>query len=85
MDDWREIVKKAVEKAQGYHGAKERAWITALLLGKEPMSLFRLATLEASGYSPDDDIKQAVESEKLSRQWTTELTVSELHTDAKKS
>lgn len=66
LDDWRDIVKRALEQAKGAQGEKARNWITGLLLGKEPLSLTRLAVLEA-GFPVEDEIQKDVVSERNSR------------------
>ena len=64
LDDWREIVGKAVEAAK--QGDKDaRAWLSRYALGDKPVSLDKLAEREARGISDDDIIEARAEMSRL--------------------
>lgn len=56
LDDWREVVARAVADAKaGDQGA--RNWLAKYLLGANPRTLLEIATDERIGMTPDDDIR----------------------------
>ncbi|MBI5879945.1 MAG: hypothetical protein HZB53_20040 [Chloroflexi bacterium] len=55
LDDWRQIVARAVADAKA--GDKSaRDWLSRYLLGETPITLTELATREAAGVTPEEEI-----------------------------
>ncbi len=52
LDDWREIVMRAVADAKG-GDAKAREWLSERLMGSEPSSLLQLAADERAGLTSE--------------------------------
>ena len=56
LDDWREVVARAVADAKaGDQGA--RNWLAKYLLGSTPRTLLQIAADERCGLTADDDIR----------------------------
>ena len=56
LDDWREVVARAVADAKtGDQGA--RNWLAKYLLGSTPRTLLEIAADERRGLTPDDNIR----------------------------
>jgi hypothetical protein len=55
LDDWKDIVKAAVQAAKEGDG-KARGWLTRYLIGTDPLSLTDLAADEAAELGTERDI-----------------------------
>ena len=62
LDDWRDIVSRAVKDARS-GDAKARDWLSRYALGSEPMSLTALAIREQMQVSTEAEIAALVERE----------------------
>ena len=62
LDDWREVVSRAVQDARS-GDAKARDWLSRYALGTEPMSLTALALRERMQVSSEAEIAALVERE----------------------
>jgi hypothetical protein len=63
IDDWHEVVQRAVVDAKA-GDAKARDWLTKHLLGEKPPTLLGLAAKEARNYSSNEDVAaEAVDQE----------------------
>jgi hypothetical protein len=65
LEVWREVVQRTVDDAKA-GDARAREWLTRHLLGKadEACTLTALASLEAAGIDPADEIAQAASRER---------------------
>ncbi len=55
LDDWREVVSRAVADAKA-GDARARDWLTRHLVGEQPPKLIDVAEQEARGRTVDDEI-----------------------------
>lgn len=70
LDDWREIVGKAIEDAKD-GDAKAREWVSRYALGAAPISLHELAAREVLGIEADYEV--AAEADKIKNPGEEEL------------
>lgn len=57
LDDWREVVERAVADAKS-GDAKARDWLTRYLVGNDPPALLELAAKEHRGLAADDEVAE---------------------------
>ena len=59
LDDWQEIVVRAIEDAKAGDKAA-REWIAKYVLGNEPMTLVKLAAMEYRSEGPEQEVANVV-------------------------
>jgi hypothetical protein len=65
LEDWREIVTRAVEQAKT-GDARARDWLTRYLLGDNAVPLSKLAAWDERGYDP---VEAQMKSQERADQW----------------
>lgn len=58
LDDWRDVVTRAVVDAKAGDSAA-RAWLTKYLVGDKPLTHLDLAAGEARGFTADEEVRDA--------------------------
>lgn len=72
LDDWREVVARAVADAQAGDAAA-RNWLAKYLLGERPGSLLDLAAADAAGEGIEDAVAQRIVEQQRTREWESQI------------